>query len=88
MLANFNPVKGHLYFIEAAKLILNSVPEAEFILAGRGRFEKTCRNKTAELGLTDKIHFIGHRSDIPEILSIMDVLVVPSESEGFSNTVI
>ena len=88
MLANFNPIKGHFYFLEAAALIKNEIPEVQFVLAGRGPFEPKIREKTAGLGLNDCVHFIGHRRDIPETISIMDILVVPSLSEGFSNTVI
>ena len=88
MLANFNPIKGHSHFLEACRIIKNAVPEARFVLAGRGPVEGKMKEKARELGLWGCMHFMGYREDIAEVLSVMDVLVAPSLSEGFSNSII
>jgi glycosyltransferase involved in cell wall biosynthesis len=41
-----------------------------------------------DLNLENRFFFLGQRSDIPDILSIMDISVLPSLSEGFSNTIV
>src|SRR5688572_1581694 len=40
------------------------------------------------LGLLDSVHLLGRRGDMPEVLSALDVFVLPSESEGMSNAIL
>jgi len=88
MLANFNPIKGHLFFLEAIKLTRRQIPDIQCVLVGRGDRENLLRQKCQDLRIDDCVHFLGHRSDIPELLAIMDILVVSSLTEGFSNTIL
>ena len=50
--------------------------------------EEQIRKKCAQEGLSDRVIFAGVRSDIPAVLSAMDVFVFPSLYEGMPNTVI
>ena len=95
VLANIRPIKGLEYFIYAASKVVKEFPQTQFIVIGiciPGQENVIYYNKlkslVQELKLENKFFFLGGRSDIPEILSIMDVSVLPSLSEGFSNTVI
>lgn len=90
MIANFNPIKGHRYFIEAALILRKQVKNIQFILVGSGRQDLVddLKGLVKELGLNDCVHLLGHREDILNFLSIMDILVAPSLSEGFSNSII
>lgn len=89
MIANFNfEIKGHQFFIEAAKKILDQVPNVEFILVGDGALRPRFENLSKELGIRQKIHFLGKRSDIPVILSSLNVSVLCSTNEGFSNVIL
>jgi glycosyltransferase involved in cell wall biosynthesis len=88
MLANFNPIKGHQFFLEACPRILRSAPDTVFVLAGLGPTETAMRRKAGELGVEARVRFVGHNEDISKILSVMDILVAPSLSEGFSNTIL
>lgn len=95
VLANIKPIKGIEYFIYAASKVVKQFPQAQFIVVGiciPGQENVVYYNKLKsliqELKLEDKFFFLGGRSNIPDILSIMDVSVLPSLSEGFSNTVI
>lgn len=88
VLANFNPVKGHFYFLDACRLIRLALPSAHFVLSGAGPLQEELEARVRHLGLGECVHFLGHRRDVPEVLSLMDVLVAPSLSEGFSNTLI
>lgn len=44
--------------------------------------------RIAQLGLSDRIHLTGPRSDVPQLLAAMDVVALPTWSEGFGRTVI
>jgi len=95
ILANIRPIKGLEYFIYAATKIKKQFPLAQFIIIGdcvpsqeRLAYYDRLKSMVRELKLENNCFFIGGRSDIPDVLSIMDVSVLTSLSEGFSNTVI
>lgn len=95
VLANIRPIKGVEYFINAASKVLKKFPRAQFIIIGSCLpFQQSLiyydrlKSLVRELKLKNNLFFLGGRTDIPDILSIMDVSVLPSLSEGFSNTVI
>lgn len=89
MIANFNfEIKGHRYFIEAAKRISADVPNVEFLLIGDGALRERFEKLSEELGVWKRMHFLGKRNDIPDILSILDVSVLCSTNEGFSNVIL
>jgi len=68
--------------------ILKKQPHSKLLLIGQGSLEQAIRQKAQELDLLDHVIFTGVRSDIPQILSAMDVFVFPSLYEGMPNTVI
>jgi len=88
MIANFSWIKGHKEFIEAAKLVLKEMPNTKFLLVGDGPLLENQKSKIKNQRLEDKILFLGRRQDIPELLSVMDVSVNASYSEGMSNTIL
>lgn len=71
-------------FFEYMKLNKNSV----LMLVGGGELEKQIQEKVNALQLRDHVIFTGIRSDVPDLLSAMDVFVFPSLYEGMPNTVI
>lgn len=90
--AHLTPWKGHELFLTIARMVLDVVPDAHFIIAGGAIYEtdgnsgypETLRQRTVELGLSDQVTFLGARNDIPEILASMDVLVhCPTAPEPF-----
>ena len=75
--------KGFNYFIEAIPEIVRHMPDAKFIFVGDGPLKDQLIVKSERLNVRDRIVFAGFRSDIKEILSNIDLLVVPSLLEGF-----
>jgi len=77
--------KGPEYFIEAAKKVLEKVPNARFVLAGDGDMMAQTISRVAELGIADRFHFTGflRGSDIDLMFGMSDVYVMPSISEPF-----
>jgi glycosyltransferase involved in cell wall biosynthesis len=89
MVANFNfKIKGHQYFLEAAKKVLEKMPNTEFLLVGDGPLRPQYEQMASELGVLRKVHFLGRRSDVPMIITNLDVSVLPSTSEGLSNVIL
>ncbi len=76
--ARLDEQKGHRYLLEAAV----QVPEAQFILAGDGPLRASLEAQARSLGLEGRVHFLGYRSDIPDLLAGCDVFVLPSLYEG------
>jgi glycosyltransferase involved in cell wall biosynthesis len=74
--------KGHQYLLRAALKVIRIYPKAIFLLVGDG-IERPGLEKTASsLGIKNSVIFAGMRKDVPEILSILNVFVLPSLNEG------
>lgn len=81
---NLYPVKGYRYLIAAAQKLIARRPNTTFVIIGRGELEAPLREEVKLRGLERKVRFLGFREDVPALLSIMDVFVLPSLSEGLS----
>lgn len=91
-------VKGLEYFIEAAARLSERFPEAVYALVGGpiadaeerdGKsYETELQELAAARGVADRVLFMGYRRDVPRLLSRFTVSVLPSLSEGLSNTLL
>lgn len=81
-------VKNHRMFLRAAKRVNDVVPGTVFVLAGEGELERPLRSVADELGITEKVVFTGRCRNVAELLSVTDVCVLSSRSEGFSNSIL
>ena len=82
-------LKGYPYLIKAASLILQKFPEKlKFLIVGDGYMSDELKDLAGNLGIADKIIFAGQRRDVPEILHIFDVFVLPSYYEGLPRSII
>ncbi|MBW2969797.1 glycosyltransferase family 4 protein [Candidatus Woesearchaeota archaeon] len=77
--------KGPDYFIEVAKKVLEHEPNTKFVIVGDGDMLPRMINRTAELGITDKVIFTGALSgeDVHKAFQTADLYVMPSVSEPF-----
>ena len=82
--ARFHEQKGHAYLLEAAA----RVPDATFVLAGEGELRPAMERRARDLGVMDRCVFLGHRSDVPELLAAADLFVLPSLFEGLPLSVL
>jgi glycosyltransferase involved in cell wall biosynthesis/predicted ATP-grasp superfamily ATP-dependent carboligase len=80
---NLYPVKGHRVLLSALAR-LESSPPAHLVIAGRGGEEDTLREQSRELGIADRVHLLGYREDVPDLLAAFDIYALPSFSEGQS----
>lgn len=84
VVGNLYPVKGHQYLIAAIPAVLAKCPNTTFIFAGRGQLEGELKEQAHQLGVAQKVRFLGLRQDIPRILAVLHAFVLPSLSEGLS----
>jgi len=77
--------KGPLYLVDAAKKVLQEIPDARFIVAGSGDLLPVMIQRVAQAGMSSRFHFTGFLkgNDIQKIWSISNVYVMPSVSEPF-----
>lgn len=87
-IGSFSYAKNHMFIIEIFKSVIEKNNNSRLILVGEGPLLKDVINKVDELNLRDYVIFTGLRSDIPEILSAIDVLLFPSIYEGFPVTLV
>jgi glycosyltransferase involved in cell wall biosynthesis len=79
------PDKGQLTAIRAMSGILTERPDAVLLLVGEGPARGDCERLISGLELRHAVQLMGHRSDIPDVLSAADVVMVPSAcNETFS----
>ncbi|MBQ8426736.1 MAG: glycosyltransferase family 1 protein [Clostridia bacterium] len=84
----FMKQKNHEFLLCVFKQICDERPNAKLMLVGKGELESEIRAQIKQLDIEDKVIFTGVRSDVPKLLSAMDVFVFPSLYEGMPNTVI
>jgi glycosyltransferase involved in cell wall biosynthesis len=75
--------KGLKYLLTSMPKVLKRFSEARLLLVGDGALRTDLERIAIDLDLTGKVTFVGFRSDIKEILSSLDILVLPSLLEGF-----
>ncbi len=77
------PVKGHLALIEALSVLAaGDGPRWRAAIAGVGDQREALRTAIRERGLTDRVHLLGFREDVGDLLAAADVYAMPSLSEG------
>ncbi|MBD1995963.1 glycosyltransferase family 4 protein [Leptolyngbya sp. FACHB-541] len=88
--ARLAPVKGHQYLLEAIQQLKQTDvwEKLYFLWAGTGtgdrysNIESQLKESVRKLGVTERVKFLGQRSDIPDLLTASDIFVFPSKAEG------
>jgi glycosyltransferase involved in cell wall biosynthesis len=82
------PTKGQTYLIKAFARVKVAVPTAHLIFVGEGRLLNELRDEAAKAGLSNSVHFLGRRDDMPNVFRAMDVFVLSSVAEGMSRALL
>ncbi|MBI1735594.1 MAG: glycosyltransferase [Candidatus Rokubacteria bacterium] len=100
LVARLNALKGVADFLEAAARVVRAVPNARFVIVGddwtslRGEvvadtaYRRALARQVGTLGIEPYVVFTGFRRDVPALLAEAAVSVLPSHSEGLSNTLL
>jgi glycosyltransferase involved in cell wall biosynthesis len=83
-----SPEKGHRYLVDAIAKMGKSTNGSCFVFCGDGPCKKDLEKQARELGVWEKCRFPGFRHDINEIFQAMDLMVLPSLTEGLPNVVL
>ena len=83
IIGRFDKVKGHEVFIKGAAEVAGKNPNVRFLLAGEGEEKEALIKLAKELGVYDKLHFLGFIKDIYSFLNFVDINTLTSLSESF-----
>jgi glycosyltransferase involved in cell wall biosynthesis len=84
----FREVKGLAQFVDAARLVLEKEPRIRFLAVGDGEQYAQVVDRIRQYGLEDRIHLAGQQTDVLPYLAAMDIGVLSSLAEGFSNSLL
>jgi glycosyltransferase involved in cell wall biosynthesis len=80
--------KGHRYLLDALPAVLAKHPNACLALAGDGELRRDLQARAAQLGIPNRVRFLGYRHDVPDLLAACDLFVMPSHREGLGSSLI
>ncbi len=82
MVARLSPQKGCGHFLRAARLVAAKHPEARFLLIGAGPLLPYLHALAQDLGIRERVIFLGHRPDADRLYAALDLFVLSSLWEG------
>jgi glycosyltransferase involved in cell wall biosynthesis len=82
IVAALRPEKNHAMFLYVAALVHKQLPAARFLIVGGGPERARLEALSKSLGISDAVRFLGTRQDVPEVLSLIDVLLLTSRMEA------
>jgi len=80
--AGLRPQKNHALLLEAFAKAASLNPNIRLLLVGTGETEPVIKTTAKNLGLSDKVKFLGLRTDVSDILNASDIFVLSSKYEG------
>ena len=82
IVARLVPIKAHEIFLRAAAALIPRVPGSRFVVGGDGERRAELETLARQLGLGDRVRFVGWRPDLPRVYVDCDVVVLASRNEG------
>jgi len=82
------PIKGPAHLLKAMGSIWRDYPETTLVFVGKGDLEEELQAEASLMGASGRVKFPGWRDDIPEIMQILDVFVLPSLNEGMGRVLV
>ncbi len=82
VIARLEPVKGVEHLLRAMPTVLGRHPRLTLLIVGDGSIKGFLEQECNRLGISKHVVFTGARGDVPQLLKLLDVYVLPSESEG------
>lgn len=82
IVAALRPEKNHVLFLRAAAMLKTKMPDARFVIVGDGEELAALTQAANDSGLQENVHFLGSRSDIEEVLPMLDLFALTSHNEA------
>lgn len=88
IIATLRSWKGHDYLLDAIEALIPAMPNLHLVIAGDGPRKKRIQERIETNGLKERIHMLGQRSDVEDLLGMLDIFVLPSyANEGVPQAV-
>ena len=87
-IGRFSKQKNHKFLLEIFKEITYCQQNSLLCLVGTGELKDEIKKYAVQLGVIDKVLFLGIRKDVPHVMMAMDVMIFPAFYEGMPNVVI
>lgn len=94
IIGRLTPIKGHIYFLKAISRIIRLIPKVKVLIVGdpspgKQGYKSQLQLLIRQLGISNYVEFLGRRSDIPDLLANVDVVILPSiVPEAFGRVII
>ena len=94
VVGRLSPIKGHKYFLQALAKVIRVLPMVRALIVGdascgKEKYKEELKMLTRRLSLDRYVEFMGHQSNVPRVLSRLDVLVLPTVTqEAFGRVLI
>jgi glycosyltransferase involved in cell wall biosynthesis len=82
--ARLNPAKGLTYLLQSFSQLIKQHPNLVLIIAGTGELEQELKQQTQDLNIANQVIFAGYVDDLPNLLELFDIFVLPSLQEACS----
>ncbi len=82
------PLKGHEYLLDAFARLRQQWPSLHLVIVGDGPERGVLSQQGERLGIAGAVTFTGHREDVADLLTPMEVFVLPSEAEDFGRVLL
>lgn len=82
-ISNFRPVKRVLDVVDIFARVRETMPKTKLLFVGEGPELPKVMCRVKELGLTEQVIFCGKQDEVAQVISMADVLLLPSEKESF-----
>ena len=82
------PIKGPMHLLHAMITLWQKKIDSVLIYAGKGELEGRLKAEALRRGVADRVFFLGWRSDIEDIIQLIDIFVLPSLNEGMGRVLV
>jgi glycosyltransferase involved in cell wall biosynthesis len=86
--ARLEPDKRPDWLLDRMPEIARRLTQHDLVVAGCGPLGAALQRRAAQLGVAERVHFVGWRADVPSLLASADLLVLTSSSEGMPNVIL
>lgn len=87
-IAVLRELKGIQYMLEALSKIIKQVPNVRYLIVGDGNYDETLKAMAKSLGIQEYVIFAGQRRDVPELLGLCDIFILPTLTEALPTVLI
>jgi glycosyltransferase involved in cell wall biosynthesis len=88
VVGRLSPEKGHALFVDAFQQVVRAVPQARAVFVGEGQELRSLREAIRSRALEGRIFFAGYQSDMSSVYAALDIVAIPSLSEGLPNALL